>query len=448
MNKKCLLVDANITLMIREAKIAEDQLHSSHYLKTVTELGDGQKILANRDIFSSSGVKLMGAGALVNSSIYERLLNHKLRPKLDESLTADDSVNSQSIVDEAIFLLGLDPCLLRMRAAMEDDSQLSYILGKIPLNPCLVFKLTVMRSKHKELFQRSIYVSLVTIYIGIQAGLNEKQLVQLATAALLHDIGLLHVDPKILELSYQMSKEERRHLYAHPITAWMILNENPEYPNEVAEAVLQHHERLDGSGYPQALHGENIGQFGQMIAVAEIVASHFGKNDAHLHLMRLETILKLNSRQYGRKLIGYLRIFYVHEAEHAPMTDEDKGLIALNLELIAEIISKWETRRERFPVGGMSEFINERMQSLRMEAFDAGLNPYALAHDLLDIENNPDASAEMRILLQEIIWQVNAILHELRRRWPKIDQADQSPQTSEIQGWISDVEMLLTAQDR
>lgn len=434
--------------MIREAKIAETQLHSSHYLKTVTEFGDGHQVLANRDIFSSNGVKLLGAGALVNSSIYGRLLNHKLTPKLDESMTADDSVTSQSIVDEAVFLLGLDPCLLRMRAAMEDEAQLSDILDQIPLNPGLSFKLTVMRSKRKDLFQRSIFVSLVTIYIGIQAGLSTQQLVQLATAALLHDIGLLHVDPRILELSYQMSQEERRHLYAHPITAWMILNENPEYSNAVAEAVLQHHERLDGSGYPQGLRGEEIGQFGQMIAVAEIVASHFGKDDAHLHLMRLETILKLNSRRYGRKLIGYLKIFYAFEAEHAPSTEEDKRLIALNLELIGEIIANWETRRERFPAGGMSEFINERMQSLRMEAFDAGLNPYAIANNLLDIENNPDASGEMRILLQEIIWQVNGILHELRRRWPKIDQPAQSPQTSEIQDWISDVELLLATQGR
>ena len=92
--------------------------------------------------------------------------------------------------------------------------------------------------------------------------------------------------------------------------------------------------------------------------------------------------------------------------------------------------------------------LNERMQSLRMEAFDAGLNPYAIANNLLDIENNPDASSEMLILLQEIIWQVNDILHELRRRWPKIDQTGQSPQTSEIQGWISDVELLLATQDR
>lgn len=433
--------------MIREAKIAEDQLHSSHYLKTVTELGDGQKILANRDIFSSNGVKLLGAGALVNSSIYERLLNHKLNPKLDESLTTDDSVTSQSVVDEATFLLGLDPCLLRMRAAMEDDSQLTDILGKIPLSPSLAFKLTVMRSKRKELLQRSIYVSLVTIYIGLQAGLNEKQLVQLATAALLHDIGLLHVDPAILELSYQMTKDERRHLYAHPITAWMILNENPDYANDVAEAVLQHHERLDGSGYPQGLRGEAIGQYGQMIAVAEIVASHFGKDDAHLHLMRLETILKLNSRRYGRNLIGYLKIFYAQEVAHAPMTDADKQQIALNLELIGEIIAKWETRRERFPVGSMSEFINERMQSLRMEAYDAGLNPHAIESNMLDIDNNPDASAEMRILLQEIIWQVNGILLELRRRWPTIDQSGHSSQSSEVQGWITDVEMLLSARD-
>jgi len=326
-----------------------------------------------------------------------------------------------------------------MRNEMADDSMLFDILVKIPLKPSLAFKLTVMRAKRKELFKRSLYVTLVAIYIGVQSRLNEQQLVKLATAALLHDIGLLHVEPKMLELSYRMTKEERQHLYAHPITAWMILQEEPEYANEVAEAVLQHHERLDGSGYPQGLAGDNISQYGQIIAMAEVVSSHFGKDDTHHQLMRLETILKLNSRRYGRNLIGHLKVFYAANVTHPQLTDEDKQLVRQSLNVFADILKSWESMRERFAANNLGIFINERMQALKIEALDAGLNPYALENNLKDVADS-EASSELSILLDEIIWQIKGILQESRRRWPKIDQETPSLDVEDVPAWISTVE--------
>lgn len=429
-------MDANITLMLREAKTAEGQLHSPHYLKTVTELGDGRKVYAIRDIYSTKAVKLLPSGAQVNSSIYQRLLHHKLIPKLDDCLATEDGVNNQTLVEEANFLIGFDDSLSRMR---NDMAMLFDILAKIPLKPSLAFKLTVMRAKREELFKRSLYVTLVAIYLGVQSRLNEQQLVKLATAALLHDIGLLHVEPKMLELSYRMSKEERQHLYAHPITAWMILQEESEYANEVAEAVLQHHERLDGSGYPQGLAGNDISQHGQIIAMAEVVASHYGKDDAHLHLMRLETILKLNSRRYGRNLIGHLKVFYSAGIEHSQLTEEDRQQVTQSLSTFADVLQSWESMREAFAANNLSAFINERMQALKIEALDAGLNPYALENHAQDAADNSEASAELRILLDEIIWQVKGILQEIRRRW-RIEQDDPSHLAESIRPWISTVE--------
>lgn len=428
--------DATTQLASTEAAFAEEQLHSPHYLKAVTEVGDKQNIYATRDIYSSSGVKLFGAGGFVNSSIYDRLMHHKLIPKLDECLTAEKLLDIQTIRDEATMLMGLDASLLRMRAAMEDENKLDAILAQISLKPGCAFKLTVMRAQRKELFQRSIYVTLVTIYLGLQCGLNDTQLVQLATAALLHDIGLLHVDPKLLELSYHMTQAERRHLYAHPLTAWMILNEDPDYGDDVAQAVLQHHERLDGSGYPQALHDEQIGLYGQLIGLAEIVASHFGKQDASRHLMRLETMLKLNARRYGRNLIGHLKAFYAVDAKYPTLTDDDMQRIRFNLILVTDLLDRWEARRWYFPRNRMGDFINERMQALKMEAYDAGINPYTIEETLRSVENNPTGAAELRILIDEILWQLNGILHETERRWPELDDA-------EVQAWIEETEQLL-----
>ena len=58
--------------------LAESQLNDSHYLQSVTHLGDTRPIVASSDIHSSTGMKLIRAGMQINSSLYERLLNHKI----------------------------------------------------------------------------------------------------------------------------------------------------------------------------------------------------------------------------------------------------------------------------------------------------------------------------------------------------------------------------------
>jgi HD-GYP domain-containing protein (c-di-GMP phosphodiesterase class II) len=428
--------------MRQENIIAEEQLNSPHYLKNVTELGDTRPIHTTRDIYSANGVKLLNADAIVNSSVYERLLNHRLIPNLDESLATEGGVSNQTLIDDATYQMGFDAHLKMMREAMPNEGMLTDILARIPLNPSVAFKLTVMRTKHPELFQRSIYITLVSIYLGIQERLAEPELTQLATAALLHDIGILHIDPTILDRAHHMTEAERRHLYAHPLTAWLILREFDEYSDQVTEAVLQHHERLDGSGYPRGLRGHEIGEMGQIIALAEIIASSYGKEDAH-HGLRLGTILKLNSRRYGRHLVGHLKVFYDKEEEIPAITEEDKQLIRKRLSAISAVLEQWESRRNDCPPGRLCDFINDRMKSLKVEVLDAGLNPYEPDRNILDLEDDPRAGAEAKVLLDETIWQVRGILREIRRRWFGAEETSLPSDLHKVSDWISEVEGVL-----
>lgn len=416
-------MDANITLMLREARIAEGQLHSSHYLKTVTELGDGRKVLAVRDIFSSQGMKLVPQGTQLNSALYQRLLNHKLVPKLDDCLTTEGGVTPEALRDEATYLIGFEESLARMCHTLENDELLLDVLSGITLKPALAFKLTVMHEQRKELFQRNLYVTLVCIYIGLQAGLDERALVSLATAALLHDIGLLHIDPKLLEPSYRMNRDERQHLFAHPITAWLILKDDPDYGGEIAEAVLQHHERLDGSGYPQGLSGDSIGLHGQIISIAEVVASHFGKHHDPLQSVRLETILKLNARRYGRSLIGCLKVFYASESAQSALSDQDRQRLTNHLNRFVDVFQGWESLRTGFSANPLSAFINERMLALKIEALDAGLSLQVQEDGVDRLAGDPETAAQLYVLLDEILFQVHAITREIRRRWPDTEDA-------------------------
>jgi len=424
--------------------LAEKQIHDSHYLKCVTHLGDESPITATCDIHSESGLKLVNAGMRINSSLYERLLQHKLIPALDQCLSAENTVTVESLAAKAEEMLKEDGRLALIQSAESDGWMLPFILEQVPLNPAVAFKLTVMRETQAELFQHSLYVALVSIYIGMQLQIDKARLVKLATAALLHDIGIMHVDPKLLGREHKMSEDERRHLYVHSVTAWMILKSYPEYGPEVLDGVLHHHERLDGSGYPRGLKAGEISEFGQVIAVAEIIASRYGKEDVEFGWSRLETILKLNLRRYGWNLVKHLKVFYQDEGEVPPCTDSDKQASREKMSRISAVFAAWESAKGQCDAGDVvCAFVNERMMSLKLEVIDAGLNPYVDDENLLGIQDGSRACFDAKILLDETEWQLRNVLQELRRRWPSINEEASIHGCRAVRLWIKEVAPLL-----
>ncbi|ADE12387.1 HD-GYP domain-containing protein [Sideroxydans lithotrophicus] len=424
--------------------LAENQLDDSHYLRSVTQLGDTRRIVANRDIHSTSGMKLISAGMKIDSSLYDRLLQHKLVPPLDDSLSTEDTVTGASLAGKAMQMMKEDKQLESIQSTRQDGLTLPHIFKKVTLHPAIAFKLTVMRETNSELYQHSIYVALVGSYIGVKLQLHQNQLRELATATLLHDIGMLHLDPAILARDYKMSESERRHLYVHTVTGAMILKAYPEYTQKVVDAVLQHHEHLDGSGYPRGLKNKEISLLGQITAIAEIVASQNTGSIAGYGGSKLETILKLNMRRYGGDLVRHLRVFYQDEVEAPPCSDMDKLMAQEKTSKISAIFSSWENNKGKFDAKDpVSVLANERMLNLKMEVIDAGLNPTGDNNDLFGLQDDLAACFDARILLDETLWQLRNILLEIKRRVPSVDGESSAQAPASLNAWVKEVEALL-----
>jgi putative nucleotidyltransferase with HDIG domain len=101
-------------------------------------------------------------------------------------------------------------------------------------------------------------------------GLSEAETEAVFFAARLHDIGKIRVPSEILNKPGRLSELEFAIVREHADAGWTILKDN-DFPWPVAEIVRQHHERLDGSGYPRGLKGGEIGRAARIIAVADVV---------------------------------------------------------------------------------------------------------------------------------------------------------------------------------
>ena len=137
-----------------------------------------------------------------------------------------------------------------------------------------------MRSKTIELIMNTLYekssremmhsnrVGQICEKIGIRMKLDQDEINQIRTAGLIHDIGKMGIDEKILNKPGTLSDDEWTEIQRHPEIGYRILSSANEF-SEMANYILEHHERWDGYGYPKGLKGEEISLQGRIVAVAD-----------------------------------------------------------------------------------------------------------------------------------------------------------------------------------
>ncbi len=125
-----------------------------------------------------------------------------------------------------------------------------------------------LQEKSEQERQHSERVSRYCLKIGREMGLSYKEILELETAGLMHDIGKIGIEENILNKKDKLSDEEWRIMKRHSEIGYRILSSANEF-NNISNYVLYHHERWDGGGYPRNLKGEEIPLISRIIAVAD-----------------------------------------------------------------------------------------------------------------------------------------------------------------------------------
>lgn len=115
-------------------------------------------------------------------------------------------------------------------------------------------------------------VTELAVAIAKELGLDENQIEGLSLAASIHDIGKINVPAEILTKPGKLTPLEYKLIQTHAQNGFDIIR-NVKFPWAISEIILQHHERLDGSGYPRGLKGEAILLEARILAVADVVES-------------------------------------------------------------------------------------------------------------------------------------------------------------------------------
>ncbi|WP_434751999.1 HD-GYP domain-containing protein [Paenibacillus amylolyticus] len=126
-----------------------------------------------------------------------------------------------------------------------------------------------MNSSDFDLYNHSLNVCVYTLVLGVASGYTRQQLMEIGLGALLHDIGKTQISSDILHKPSRLSDEEYKIIQQHTTYGHRILKDEPGIPLLAAHCALQHHERIDGSGYPFGLKGNEIHEYAKWIALAD-----------------------------------------------------------------------------------------------------------------------------------------------------------------------------------
>lgn len=196
-----------------------------------------------------------------------------------------EDINNDTLISEETFRVAVKEIRKNFSLMMEPVStnkgatrpfiakplkdMMGLIIDDLSSNKDAMIMLMNMGIVDHYLYQHSLNVCVYTSLLGMSYGYSREETIHLGLGALLHDIGKTKIDVDILKKPDALTKEEYEEMKLHTNRGFEILKDEPNLPLSVAHCALQHHERLDGSGYPRALKGNDIMEHARWIGIVD-----------------------------------------------------------------------------------------------------------------------------------------------------------------------------------
>ncbi len=136
--------------------------------------------------------------------------------------------------------------------------------------PDAIMNLMDIKSFDDYTFTHNINVSTISLFIGEALGLDKADLEDLGMGCMLHDVGKINIPLEILNKNGKLTDEEFAQMKSHPMKGYEILQRSKGISERAKRIALEHHEKFDGSGYPNRISKETISLFGRICAVADV----------------------------------------------------------------------------------------------------------------------------------------------------------------------------------
>lgn len=183
----------------------------------------------------------------------------------------------------------------------EISNECFYLINQTESIQLLISILNMKFTVHDYLYRHSIDVAILSGIIGRWLGCNQNRIAEVVTAGLLHDIGKTLIPEEILNKADVLEPSELELLKTHSSLAHQVLS-GTKVSKDVLMAVKQHHERMDGSGYPEGLAGSAICLQARVLAVADVFSAMISQRSYNRPVTPFLVMRELRSELLARQV--------------------------------------------------------------------------------------------------------------------------------------------------
>ncbi len=144
------------------------------------------------------------------------------------------------------------------------------LMNAIDANDAIAVDVNILKISDEYTFQHSVDVAVLSMMIAKKMGMSKEEVYDIGISGLLHDIGKAKIPNEILNKPGRLTDEEFAVIKQHPAYGYEILKEKDELKQSIKLGVLQHHEKINATGYPLGMEEIQICPFAKIIAVADI----------------------------------------------------------------------------------------------------------------------------------------------------------------------------------
>lgn len=245
-----------------------------------------------KTIFSSSGRILLGKGVKLTSLYIAKLRDMGISILYIEDDRFDDVIVEDVICEEhrreAMEILEKSTRSVQLGKDLECfelKKIISNIVEEILFKKEILVDMMDMRSKDNQMFAHSVNVCVLATVLGKALVLDREKIVTLATGAILHDIGKAQLDPKLFNLVSDLNPEEKDLLRTHTTLGFEALKKRKDLNLIIAHIAFQHHEHMNGTGYPRHLKEGEIHPLAQIVAIADFYDKFTSDNSGEKRIM-------------------------------------------------------------------------------------------------------------------------------------------------------------------
>ncbi len=290
---------------------------------TVSELQEGMIIA--RKIYTKMGILILDKGTVLSEATIQQLrriqdlyfvqimipegsdikMNNQisfnretsLSHKEEQKISNEKILTATAMVESSLFSDGVNDRILKEHISKVSD----FISDEFKYQSSVLENVMVGANASEEIAKHSLNVAALANMIGKWLDFKSSRLNSLTKAALLHDIGKI----KLKEKNPDIDEETLMKLHPHEGFKFVKSLNSEELNNELAQGILTHHEREDGSGYPMMVKSDKINQFGKVIAVADTFENLLSKKG----ICPFEALYSLQTDYFGKLDMNIVIIF-------------------------------------------------------------------------------------------------------------------------------------------